>query len=301
MQTSQALASFILSYRGSKSPQTITWYERRLSALVSFLGPDVDISSISIQELREWRVALSSRDVRYGEHPGGRAPEPGGLSAYTLHGYVRAARHWFKWLADEGLITVNPAERLELPKLPKGQVKGISHADLKAILEVARDKPRDFALSWFIYSTACRLGGVVNLRFIDLDLEHKRARVREKGNKSRSVFMTDEAVAAMLAWLEVRPDVEDDHVFMGTRGPLTTAGVYQVLKRLAKRAGVTRGWNPHNWRHRRARDLLNARVSLGEVSQVLGHSDVAVTSNIYGQLSDDDLQRAVQVPLPFSW
>lgn len=298
MQTSQALDSFLLSYRGSKSPQTITWYERRLSALAAFLG-DVDITTISVQQLREWRVALCARDVRYGEHPSGRSPEPGGLSAYTLHGYVRAARHWFKWLVAEGVITANPAERLELPKLPRGQVKGISQVDLKAILEAAADSPRDLALAWFLYSTAARVGGVVNLRFADLDLEHGRARVREKGLKSRSVPLVPEAIKAMRAWLDVRPDVDNDYVFVGERGPLKPSGVYQVMKRLAKRAGVTKGWNPHNWRHRRARDLLKAKVPLGIVSQVLGHSDVGVTSNIYGQLSEDDLIEAVQVPLPF--
>ena len=285
MKLIQAVEAFLLSYRGSKSPATITWYERRLSALVSFLGPEADITSISTQQLREWRVALCSRD------------RP--LSAYTLHGYIRAARHFGKWMADEGLIEANPAERLELPRLPRGQVKGIAQADLVAILEAARNSPRDLALAWFLYSTACRVGGVVNLKCFDLDLEHKRAKVKEKGNKTRSVFLTDEAVEAMRAWLEVRPDVDDDHVFIGERGPLKSSGIYQIMKRLAKSAGVTRGWNPHNWRHRRARDLLNARVPLGVVSQILGHADVAVTSNIYGQLNDDDLQRAVQVPLPF--
>lgn len=283
MLASRAIEAFLLSYRGSKSPATITWYERRLMALVTFLG-DVDLAIITTERLREWRVSLC---------------EPGRLSAYTLHGYIRAARHWFKWLLDEKLISINPAARLELPRLPRGQVKGIGQADLVAILEVAADSPRDLAVAWFLYSTGCRVGGVANLRLGDLDMEHGRARVREKGNKSRTVFMLPEAISAMRAWLELRPDSDDEHVFLGKRGSLKTSGIYQILKRLAKSAGVAHGWNPHNWRHRRARDLLNAKVPLGVVSQILGHSDVAVTSNIYGQLSDDDLQRAVQVPLPF--
>ncbi len=298
MQLRAAVEAFLLSYRGSKSDQTIGWYSRRLAGLVNFLG-DVDVGSVTINELREWRVMLCERQTRYEDHPSGRAALAGGLSPYTLHGYIRAARHFFKWLAAEGVIASSPAERLELPKLPRGQVKGIAQQDVRAILEAAADSPRDLALAWFLYSTGCRVGGVVNLRFADLDLEHERARVREKGLKSRAVPMVREAVSAMRAWLEARPDVEDDHVFIGERGALKTSGVYQVMKRLAKRAGVTKGWNPHNWRHRRARDLLKAKVPLGIVSQVLGHSDVGVTSNIYGQLSEDDLLQAVQVPLPF--
>jgi site-specific recombinase XerD len=300
MLASHALEAFLLSYRGSKSPATITWYERRLKALIAFTG-DVDITTITISRLRKWRVALCGRSVRYGEQTSGRAAEPGGLSAYTLHGYIRSARHWFKWLADEGLIEANPAERLELPRLPRGQVKGISQVDLVAIMEAAASSPRDLALVWFLYSTGCRVGGVANLRIGDLDVEHGRARVREKGNKSRTVFLLPDAVAAMRAWLNVRPDTDHEHVFLGKRGPLKTSGIYQILKRLAKSAGVAHGWNPHNWRHRRARDLLIAKVPLGVVAQILGHSDVATTSNIYGQLSDSDLQRAAQVPLPFEY
>lgn len=295
MLASRAIEAFLLSYRGSKSPATITWYERRLRALVAFTG-DVDITTISTQQLREWRVELCSRPVQRTIH---ESPQRG-LSAYTLHGYIRSVRHLFKWLLDEHLIEVNPAARLELPRLPRGQVKGISQTDLVAILEAAANScPRDLALVWFLYSTGCRVGGVANLMIGQMELEHGRARVREKGDKSRTVFLLPDAVTAMRAWLKVRPDSDDDHVFLGKRGPLKTSGIYQVLKRLARSAGVVHGWNPHNWRHRRARDLLNAKVPLGVVSQVLGHSDVGVTSNIYGQLSDDDLQRAVQVPLPF--
>jgi integrase/recombinase XerD len=195
---------------------------------------------------------------------------------------------------DEGLLPANPATRLELPRLPKGIVKGIPQDDLDKILDAARESgPRDYALVWFFYSTAARVGGVVNLRVEDLDLEHGRAKVREKGNKERPVFLIAPAVESMRAWLEKRPDVEDHHVFIGKRGPLKESGVYQVIKRLAASAGVAHGWNPHNWRHRRLRDLQANGLPLGVLSQYAGHSGVEVTANIYGTMCADDLQLVV--------
>ena len=295
MLASNAVEMFLLSYRGSKSPQTLVWYERRLSALVSFLG-DVEIADVTIHDLRRWRVALCERTSRYEDHPSGRPAEAGGLSPYTLHGYIRSARHFFKWLEDEELLNHNPALRLELPRLPKGGVRGIPHADLVKILAAAGSLPRDLALCWFLYSTGCRVGGLCDLRLSDLCLDSARAYVREKNKKTRVVFLTSQAVEAMRAYLAVRPARPDDplqgddHVFLGQRGPLSTAGAYQVLKRLAAVAGVEHGWNPHAWRHTRAREF-QAELGLGIVSQLLGHSTEQITADIYGRLGEDELQR----------
>lgn len=288
-----------MSLNGVAAKSTRVWYQKRLGALVRFLG-EMDVGAVTVADLRRWRVALCERTSRYENHPSGRASEPGGLSQHTLHGYVRAARRWFKWMEDEGLIETNPARRLELPKLPRGRVKGIEHDDLRAMLDAAADLgPRELALCWFFYSTGARLAGVVGLRLRDLHLDVGRAYVTEKGDKTRAVFLVPEAVKAMTAYLAVRPDCADDHVFLGLRGPLKNSGMYQVLERVAKAAGVAHGWNPHNWRHRRLRDLQAAGVSLGVVSQIAGHSSVEVTSSIYGVQPEDVLQRASQISLPF--
>lgn len=292
MQLRAAVEAFLLSLNGVTSPATLVWYRRRLFDLADFLGgvapgtsQGCDVAAVTITDLRRWRVALVERAT---------------LSVHTLHGYVRAARRFFRWLEIEGLLVRSPASRLELPRLPRGQVKGIEHDDLRKMLEAAKDCPRDLALCWFFYSTAARVGGVVNLCLGDVHLERGMAYVTEKGNKTRPVFLLPEAVCALRAWLVVRPSLADEHVFVGLRGPLGTSGVYQVLKRLAKRAGVESGWNSHAFRHRRARDWQAAKVSLGVVSQLLGHADVSVTANIYGRMPENELQRAAQIPLPLS-
>jgi len=298
MQCAQAIEAFLLSMTGVAAKSTLVWYRRRLVPMAKFLG-DMDVGSVTTSDLRRWRVDLAERSTRYVDHPSGRASEAGGLSESTLHGYLRAVRRLFRWMTDEGLITQNPARRLELPKLPRGCVKGISQNDVRRMLEAAKGMgPREFALCWFFYSTAARLAGIVGLRLRDMDMETGRCYVTEKGNKMRAVFMIPEAIKAMRDYLVVRPDSASDRVFLGLRGPLKQAGVYQVMERVAIAAGVERDWNPHNWRHRRLRDLQAAGVSLGIVAQLAGHSSVEVTASIYGVLPADDLQRAAQIPLP---
>jgi site-specific recombinase XerD len=277
-----AYDSFLLSLDGCKAVSTLTWYRCRLSPLVDFLG-DVDVSAVRIDDLRRWRSSFNGR-----------------VSAHTLHGNVRACRRFFKWLEDEGIVSCSPARRLELPRLPKGYAQGIEHADLRRMLDAAAGMGAlELALCWFFYSTGARRGGVVSLRLFDLHLDQGRAYVHEKNSKTRMVPLLPEAVAAMRAWLSVRPKTDDDHVFIGRRGALTGSGVYRVLGRVARAAGVEGEWNPHAFRHRRARDWLAAGVPLSVVSQGLGHDDVSVTAGIYGVLPDEQIQDQLSQPLLF--
>lgn len=294
MFASEALEHFLLSYAGSKSPATLIWYRRRLASLVSFLGESMSIESVTVDDLRRWRVNLSERKTRWADHPS-RKERPGGLSPWTLNGYIRACRHFFNWLHDEDLLVKNPATRLELPKLPKDHKQGIPQSDAMKIINKAQQLgvPRDYALVLFLAETMCRVGGVVNLRMSDLDLDRGAATVHEKNNKSRPVYLEQRGVAAMRVWLMVRPDVKDDHVFIGRLGRgLSGSGVYQLLKRLAMIAGVPKGWNPHNWRHGMARAAQRRGMPTGVLSQALGHAGVDVTVRFYGTCTDDELKDA---------
>lgn len=283
--------------RGVRSPQTVDWYQRRLRSLINFVGQEYQLEQVTIGDLRRWRASLAERTTRYDNHPS-KPQEEGGLSSWTLYGYVRCARSFFRWIEREGLMAKNIAERFELPKRSKIPRKGIADnvADKIVAQALAKD-PRDYAIVMFLADTAARVGGVVKLRLADLDLVAGRATVVEKGagghGLGRTVFLGPEAVRAMHTWLAIRPDVGDDHVFLGMRGSLTTSGIYQILKRLAREAGCEGyGWNPHNWRHAAARSMLQRGASLAYVSQILGHSDIEVTARFYATFAVDELQAA---------
>jgi site-specific recombinase XerD len=281
MRLAAAFGAFLVSLDGVKSPATVTWYRARLASLAPFLG-DIDIASITVHDLRRWRSTFN-----------------GHVSVLTMHGNVRACRRFFHWLEDEGLLSCSPARRLELPRKPKGRARGITHEDLRAMLTAAAGiGEKELALCWFFYSTGARRGGVVNLQLADLHLDRGFAYVHEKNDKTRMVPLLPEAVEAMRAYLAVRP-AGLGGVFLGKRGSLSGSGVYRVLERVAKAAGVVGEWNPHSFRHRRARDWLAAGSPLSVVSQGLGHSGLAVTADIYGVLPDEQVNgQLLQVGLP---
>ena len=302
MKMKKAYKFFLLSMKGIKAAKTVHWYRGQLRPLIAFLSTGVKVEQVSLNDLRRWRVALVSRTVRYENHVF-RDPQPGGLSVWTIHGHVRACCRFFAWLVREGMLEKSPAERLELPPLPRTTRKGIRDRDRNGILAAVRQKPRDYALLRFVAATGCRVAGVVGLHVGDLEIKRGQATVREKGlggnGKSRQVFFDVATGQALAEWLEVRPDLGSDRVFVGKRGPLTSSGVTQIFKRAAAAAGVKAGWNPHNWRHAFARNFLRNGDDIGVLSQLLGHSGIDVTLRHYGGLDVNDLQAAHQHYSPF--
>lgn len=283
------------------SPETAIWYRRRLEALVFAFGPGRLLVDLMEADLVEYYARLHERDMLYegSSHP----DQAGSLSPYTLHGHLRAIKRLFKWLFRKGILPVDIAVDLTMPRLPRQGRKGISEANLAAILDAAREDPRDYALLRFLESTGVRRGGIEDLRLGDLNLDsgderiRRRATVREKGEKERTVIMSRESLQSLQAWLAVRPDVTYDQVFLG-HSPgqpwhgLSAEGISGIIARYVRRLGLQGACSPHQWRHRWARHRLHKGMELSQVSQLLGHSDVSVTVKFYGQFTVDQLQEA---------
>lgn len=300
MNLSVAVFTFVASMKGVKSKATIRWYEHRLSSLKNFIGGDTSIEEINIHNLRNWRANLSDRQQRYEKHPN-RNSLPGGLSRDTLHGYVRAARRFFGWLTEEELLKKNPAKRLEYPSTAKRPKSGVSDRDRAVMIEYAKRNIRDYAILLFAADTGCRASGIAGLRWSDLDIDRGRAIVYEKGrggnNKGRSVYFLAETAMA-LRQLRSTMKKNDVYVFQSEKkegiGGLTISGIYRIFARIAQRSGVRGKCSPHQWRHWRARKWAERGMNLGVIAQLLGHTDVKVTSDYYGTFADADLQKAHQ-------
>ncbi|HLB31076.1 MAG TPA: tyrosine-type recombinase/integrase [Gammaproteobacteria bacterium] len=269
---------------------TVSYYAQCLRPLRDLEKP---ISEVDVDDLRALYADLLKRRTRYAGHPS-RPELAGGLSVYTLHKYVRAWKRFFRWMVEESMIARDPSIKLKRPRLPDEPPKDVTPDDLRRMLEAARDNPRDYAIVCFLADTACRVGGLVSLRRRDIDLDEGFALVREKGDQARLVYFTARTAQAVAAYLDAdcsdEADMDSEFVFRGLRGPLTTAGVYQALRRLARRAGVKGRWNPHAFRHAWARQALKRSANLQEVSEILGHRSIVVTAKFYARYLDRELQ-----------
>jgi site-specific recombinase XerD len=281
MLLSEAIERLCVATRADgRSPRTVQSYREKLGHLLTFLS-DVDVGSITIDDLRRWVVGMYERE----------------LSPFTVAGRIRHAKRLFNFLEIEGAIESNPARRIKTPRPKRKEPKGISWEDFLALLKTTEGGTpidvRDQAVMMLLLDTGCRVGGLCGLTIDDLDLERRRALVREKGDKARFVFFQEETARALAVWLAMRPRDKGPWLFVSLHGKsdrLSARGISHMLKRRGARAGVVGPVNPHAFRHGFARLYLMNGGDLGTLSDILGHSDVSVTKLFYGVFLTDELQ-----------
>lgn len=284
MKISEAAALFYKSKSTVVQDSTIVWYKKKLNHLIAYLE-DREVSEINIFDLENFRDSLNR-----GSHAPGRS---GKVTAYTIHGYIRALKTFFHFLKKRKLIQEDPSEDLDKPRLPKQQRKGILPEAAGKMINVAKVNPRDYAILLFARDTACRAGGIYNLLTDNLDIRHNRAIVREKGDKERVVFFTNETSFALIMYATIRKNPHgDEHFFLSDRTfePLSYSGVYQIFKRCAKASHISTKYSPHQWRHASARAWIKSGMNLKIVSEILGHGSEKVTGDIYGTLDEMEIQ-----------
>lgn len=283
MNLEKAADLFYTSMATVKSDSTIVWYRKKLAPLIEFFK-EKNVEEIDLFDLEKFRETLNRES---------RAPgRTGKVTAYTVHGYIRAIKTFFNFLKKRKIISDNPAEDLEKPRLPKQPRKGIAPESAQKMINVSKINPRDYAILLFTRDTGCRAGGVYNLLTRNIDLKHNKAIVREKGDKERTVFFTSETTLAMVLYSSIRENPsQDEHFFLSNAGqPLTYTGVYQIFRRIAQKSHIRAYYSPHQWRHGIARAWIQHDMNLKITSEILGHSTEKVTGDIYGTSNEHELQ-----------
>jgi integrase/recombinase XerD len=169
---------------------------------------------------------------------------------------------------------------------------------------------RDRALVEVLYGTGARVSEVCGIAFGDVDLDAALLRVLGKRSKERIVPLGRPAVRALAEWFDDgRPVLvpsqwrsrdDADAVFLGARGTrITRQGVWLVIRRWARAAGVTGEVSPHVLRHSCATHLLDRGADIRTVQELLGHSSIS-TTQIYTRVATERLWQAYRDAHPRS-
>jgi len=223
-----------------------------------------------------------------------------GLAATTIRRQISALRTYYKFLVGEGIVARDPSERIESPKRWRTLPAVLTVADVERLLAAPNtDEPlaiRDRALLEFAYATGVRVSELVGLTLQDILFEEGVARVFGKGSKERLVPVGRRALGAVALYArEIRPTLEKRGVgrgalFLNARGgPLSRVGAWGVIKKMAKRAGLTKRVTPHTLRHTFATHLLEGGADLRAVQEMLGHADLS-TTQLYTHVDRDYLR-----------
>ena len=160
---------------------------------------------------------------------------------------------------------------------------------------------RNKTLIKLMLDTGLRRAEVINLKWADVDLMTGKLMVRNgKGAKDRSLWIGNGLLEELKGWRERQAGIVKgaEYVFTsiskGKEGnSLDAQYVYDLIKRLAKKAGITKKISPHTLRHSFATDLYRETKNIRLVQKALGHSDLGSTM-IYTHIVDDELEGALK-------
>ena len=215
--------------------------------------------------------------------------QQGKVSNYTLNGMRRCYSGFFSWLTAEGLINRNPCAALSQIKSRKQIKKPFSAVEMELIRKACANV-RDRALVEFLYSTGCRVTEVSELDTSDINQSTGECIVLGKGNKERTVYLTDVALLHLQTYLDSRSDTSVA-LFAGRgTGRMTKAGIEAALKRIGTAAGVE-NVHPHRFRRTLATNLLDRGMDIQDVARILGHADLK-TTQIYCYINQNNVKNA---------
>ena len=222
-----------------------------------------------------------------------------GLCARSVARHLSAIRRFHGFAVNERLTSSNPALGFDSASLVCTLPHDLSAEEIDRMLEApdmnTPEGPRDAAILELFYSCGLRISELANLPLRDVALEESAVRVRGKGSKVRIVPLGSRVIARIQAWLRVRAErstVQDSTLFLSSRGRrMSRTSVWQVVKRYARVANISKNVTPHMLRHSFATHLLDHGADLRAVQEMLGHTDIA-TTQIYTHVSVERLSRA---------
>jgi integrase/recombinase XerD len=223
------------------------------------------------------------------------------VATATIKRKAASLRSFYRHLRREGVRESDPTAGLSTPRKSQKLPNVLGRAEVQRLLEQPKGTEpialRDRALLELMYACGLRASEAISLEPGHLDLQDGVVRVFGKGSKERIVPVGREAVKAVEIYLRRgRPALvggrEERRLFVNFRGgALTRQGLYKVIDRHARSAGLAGKMSPHTLRHSFATHLLAGGCDLRSVQEMLGHADVA-TTQLYTHLSSGHLKDA---------
>ncbi|MFI5164171.1 MAG: site-specific tyrosine recombinase XerD [Bacteroidia bacterium] len=225
-------------------------------------------------------------------------------SATTQSRVISGMRAFYKYLLLENLVSKNPTELLETPKLGRKLPDVLNVDDIDKILSaIDMSSPkgqRDRTMLETMYSCGLRVSELVNLKISDLFFDTGFVRVIGKGNKQRLIPIGREAMKFIDIYKnEIRVHTEvkkgfEDFLFLNNRGrKLTTTMIFLIIKKIAMQIGMKKHVSPHTFRHSFATHLVENGADLRAVQEMLGHESIT-TTEIYTHLDRKYLRDTIE-------
>jgi site-specific recombinase XerD len=216
------------------------------------------------------------------------------MAPKTVNCHLDGIRQFYHYLKEEeDRVIINPIRKNHMQKMSRPLPRHLRDEQVKSFFRVVNG-PRDRAMFMLMLRCGLRVEEVANLAIGAIDVNRRTVLVEDgKGAKDRIVYMSNDALHTLAAYLRVRPASRTRKVFLVKKGPCTgqpisIRGIQKRMEYYAKKAKIK--VSCHHLRHTMATQMLNADADLSTIQDLLGHSSVKTTQR-YCRISNLKVQR----------
>ena len=212
---------------------------------------------------------------------------------------LSSLRRFYGYYIRENSLIIDPTLLIESAHIGRPLPISLSELDVELLLnapEVTNTNGfRDKTMLEVLYATGLRVSELVGLKFEQISFRQGVVRIIGKGNKERLVPVGEEAMSWLEAYMiqarkKLLGERQCDYLFVTNRGDgMTRQAFWHIIKRHAKKAGISKELSPHTLRHAFATHLLNHGADLRVVQLLLGHADLS-TTQIYTHIARERLK-----------
>ena len=265
------------------SPHTVSAYRSDLDQFIGYLNnpdhkipaPEPEIThpaQISHYHIRNWMVELMNHDV----------------IARSVSRKIATLRKYFKFLVQEGVITVNPAAKINAPKIPKNLPVVVEDAKLTQMLDDGEVFGKDFKglrdklIIEMLFGTGMRLSELLGVKESDINTYEGTVKVLGKRNKERIIPVNNELKVLLIDYLNVKKSQNFDNnstaLIVTDKGSDAYAKlIYLTVHKYLSYISTQDKKSPHVLRHTFATTLLNRGADLNAIKELLGHANLSAT------------------------
>ena len=290
MDWDSSLNGFIsyLTLEKGLSGHSIEAYERDVRRMAMFMHRDLNISSpTTVKSLHIEQFLHALNDVE--------------ISRRSQARMLSGMKSFYQYLMLEDMITVDPTELVQGPKLDQYLPEVLSYEEILRMLEsIDRSTlqgTRNVAIIETLYACGLRVSELTSLRISYIYPDLQMIRVIGKNNKERLIPIGESALQQIHFYIEgdrnrmmnIDPKSKDI-LFLNRRGKhLSRVMIFNIIKEAAANAGITKTISPHSLRHSFATHLVEGGADLRAVQEMLGHASIT-TTEIYTHLNADYLR-----------
>ncbi len=271
-----------LKYEKKLSQNTLKSYQNDLDIFQDFFS-NQDLTKLSAQDIQKF-IKHQSKIHK---------------SATTIAHNITVINSFYTFLNSEDEKIINPCENIISPKKPLTLPHYLTEEEVDRLLDIPLTDAysyRNKAMLEVLYATGIRVSELINLKFINLDLENDFIKVLGKGSKERIVPLGDVAKEALITYLDyyrntLLKNKNSDYLFINNLGNnISRVGFFKIIKKLCQEKNIAKNVSPHVLRHSFATHLLAHGADLRVIQEMLGHSDIS-TTQIYAHLVNEKLKK----------